>query len=217
MGLVEAGIRASSGIAVQISSGVIRALSWRAQRCVARADTLARAAVKVKKLRDQRSSFTSPPSRVGRLGARRIGRAVKVARTNLTALRTICLTLPHIAATLHFRGLTLLTGASWSLNFAYLGPWWRAPYDLRAPRRTHRRVAQFARLDETSRCPRQGNDWWATQRAVPIPSGAVVGKDRGWALRVYPGHDPFAPGTLPRVMVRLIPHQGGSPGFVQRI
>ncbi len=59
----------------------------RAQRCSARAETLARAGVKSKNELDHRSSFGSTSSRIGRSGARRYGRAVSVARTNLTALR----------------------------------------------------------------------------------------------------------------------------------
>ena len=74
--------------------------------------------------------------RVGRPGARRIGRAVNLARINLTALRAND---PYRSLSLPFRGLTLFTRASWRLNFAYLGPLWRAPDDLRAQERTQHR------------------------------------------------------------------------------
>ena len=73
---------------------------------------------------------------VGRAGARRIGRAVNVARTGETALRANAC---YPSLSLHFRGLTLLTRASWRLIFAYFGPLWRAPYDLRAQERTQHR------------------------------------------------------------------------------
>ena len=86
--------------------------------------------------------------RVGRPGARRIGRAVNVARANLTALPAND---PYRSLPVPFRGLTLLTGASSRLNFAYLGPFWRAPYDLRAPERTHRGAAENAEKNETRR------------------------------------------------------------------
>ena len=79
--------------------------------------------------------------RVGRPGARRNGRAVNVARARDAALRAND---PYRSLPVHFRGLTLLTGASWRLNFAYLRPLWRALYDLRAQERTYRRVAENA-------------------------------------------------------------------------
>ncbi len=63
---------------------------------------LARAAVKYKNINDRQSSFAYAQTRLGSPGARRNGRAVNVARANLTAMY-----------------LTIVTGVLPGLNFAY--------------------------------------------------------------------------------------------------
>ena len=59
-----------------------------------------------------------------------------MARTGEAALRAND---RYASLPLHFRVLTLLTRASWRLNFACFGPLWRARDDLRAQERTQHR------------------------------------------------------------------------------
>jgi hypothetical protein len=106
--------------------------------------------------------------RVGRLGARRIGRAVNLARIKLTALRAND---PERSVIVHFWQLTWLIRASLVLFGAYLGPLWRARDDLRAQGRTHRRVAEnFERKK-----PQMNTDGTGKPDVtrVPIPSGST--------------------------------------------
>ena len=123
--------------------------------------------------------------RVGRPGARRIDRAVSVARAGEPALRAND---PYRSLPLHFRGLTLLTRASWRLNFAYLGPLWRAPYDLRAQKLTALTIDYGERAGASRPGSREESRWTRDWRpgarrmgfgvrapTVPIESGRLAG------------------------------------------